>query len=39
VANAELVGGVGKIPINFVGTVEFVAGTGDVKVSVQFTDV
>jgi len=39
VANAELVGGVGTIPITFKGYVEFVTGTGDVKVSVQFTDV
>ena len=38
-ANAELVGGVGSIPITFKGYVEFVTGTGDVKVSVQYTDI
>lgn len=33
-----MVGGVGRIPITFVGNVEFVAGSGNVKVTVQFTD-
>jgi len=39
VANAELVGGVGTIPITFKGYVQFVNGTGDIKVTIQFTDV
>jgi len=39
VANAELVGRVGTIPITFKGYVEFVAGTGDIHFSVRFTDV